>query len=118
VGPDISETLLQYPVSVAEMQMEQFAQVADECSSFAVTTHGLSIDVGIALEAFPSLGDQTLALRVSADVVTDGITITGDVVAVRHEGTVMVVTNVALPLNSGLTRSVVAAAYANVAARL
>jgi hypothetical protein len=117
LGPDLSETLLQASVSGAETQIGQFAQVAQACGSFSIAVNGTYAAVAITIEAFPSVGDQTVALRISADLPAYGVTISGDIVAVSHHGTVIVVTNVGLPLDSGLTRAVVTQAYAKVAAR-
>ena len=113
----MSETLLQYSVSGAEAQMRQFAQVAQACASFPVATHRVSIAVSLSREAFPVFGNDTIAVRVTANLAKYRLSISADIVAVRHGGTVIVVTNVALPLDSGLTQSTMAAAYAKVAAR-
>ena len=113
----MSETLLQYSVSGAEAQMRQFAQVAQTCASFPVATHRVSIAVSLSREAFPVFGNDTVAVRITANLAKYRLSISADVVAVRHGGTVIVVTNVALPLDSGLTQSTMAAAYAKVAAR-
>jgi len=114
-GPDVSETLLQYPVSVAKGQMKQFAETAIACSSFAANEQGLVLRVALVREAFPSFGDDTIALRISAVVVTrENLTIDSDVIAVRRGGTVLLVTNVGMPLNTGLSRTLVAAAYGKV----
>ena len=112
-GPDITEALLQYTVSAAEDQMKQFAAVANVCSSFPANEQGIVLKVTISREAFPSFGDETLALRVSAVVVrADNQTVTSDVIAVRRGGTVVVVTNAGVPLDAALTRTVASAAYA------
>jgi hypothetical protein len=112
-GPDITEALMQYPVSAAEDQMRQFAAVANECRSFPANDQGIVLAVTISREAFPSFGDQTIALRISAVVISaDNQTVTSDVIAVRRGGTVVVVTNAGVPLNAALTRTVVSAAYA------
>ena len=117
-GPDISEMLLQYPVSVAKGQMEQFAETANTCSSFPVSYHGVVLKIDITREAFPSFGDDTVALRISADVISaHNLTVDSDVVVVRRGGTMILVTNAGIPLDTGLTRTMVAAAEAKVAAR-
>jgi hypothetical protein len=113
----VSETLIQDSVTGAEAQISQFAQVARACGSFSATVSGYAMDVTIASEAFPATGDGTAALRLSARLAAYGVTVTGDIVAVRHGGTVIVVSNVDYPLDSGLTRAVVGLAYAKVAAR-
>jgi hypothetical protein len=119
---DVTEELLQFTPAQAEAQISQFATVVDACPSltlqFASSPLGpLTVQLGLSLEAFPETGDGVAAVHVTADVVTDGITITGDIVAVRHGGTVILVVNVAVPVDSDLTRSVVAAGFGDVAAR-
>jgi hypothetical protein len=118
---DVTEELLQYPVSGAEASLDQFAQVVNACGSLSLTTPTsigtLHLQIGLANEAFPAVGDQTAAIRVTVNVLTFGVTVTGDIVAVRHGGTVVLVVNVALEVNSDLTRSVVDTAFAKVAAR-
>ncbi len=118
---DVTEELLQFTVSGAEAQLDQFAQVVNACGSFSVTiptsAENLQVQIGLANEAFPAVGDQTAAIRVTADVVTLGVTVTGDIIAVRYGGTVVLMVNVALEVSSDLTRSVVDTAFAKVAAR-
>jgi hypothetical protein len=119
---DVTEELLQFTTSQAETQLDQFAQVVRACPSISVvipTSIGkLQVQIGLADEAFSATGDQTAAIRVTADVVNlSNVTVSADIVAVRHGGTVLLVVNAALNVDSGLTRSVVAAAYEKVAAR-
>jgi hypothetical protein len=112
-GPDVTEALLQYPVSVAEGQLDQFAATANVCSSFPVSYHGIVIKIDIAREAFPSFGDGTVALRISSDVIHN-LTVETDLVAVRRGGTVLLIVNTGIPLDTGLTRTIVAESYAKV----
>ena len=118
---DVTEELLQYSVSGAKAALDQFAQVVNACGSFSLTVPTplgtLQVQIGLANEAFPAVGDQTAAIRVTANVAKAGVTITGDIVAVRYGGTVVLVVNVAVEVNSDLTRSVVDTAFARVAAR-
>ena len=117
-GPDISEALLQYPVSVAEGQMAQFAETAKVCSSFPASADGLVLKVTIASESFPTFGGDTVALRLSAIVIkANNQTINTDIVAVRHGGTIILITNAGVPLNTALTRTIVAEASAKVPSR-
>jgi hypothetical protein len=116
-GPDISETLLQYSVSAAKAQISLFTGVAQACNNLSFTAAGLTFSVGIVTEHPPGLGDESVALRINAALAAYNITISGDLVAVRHGGTVIVVTNVGLPLNAALTQTAVSQAYAKVAAR-
>jgi hypothetical protein len=118
---DVTEELLQFTASQAKTQLDQFAQVVQACPSISVvipTSIGkLQVQIGLADEAFPAAGDQTAAIRVTADVVNlSNVTVSADIVAVRHGGTVLLIVNAALQVDSGLTRSVVAAAYEKVAA--
>ncbi len=110
--------LLQYPVSVAKGQMKQFAETADACSSFPVSYHNVVIKIQITREAFSSLGDETVALRISADVISaNNLTVDSDLVAVRRGRTIILVTNGGIQLDTGLTRAIIAAANAKVPAR-
>jgi len=118
-GPDISETLLQYPVSVAKGQLAQFAETANVCAIFSGNIQGTILRIAVTREAFHSFGDETVALSVSADVIrANNLTVNSDVVAVRQGGTVILITNAGIPLDTGLTRTLVSAAFARVAARL
>jgi hypothetical protein len=117
----VTEELLQYTASGAKAQLDQFAQVANACPSISAVIPTspfgkLTVEIGVADEAFPAVGDQTAAVRVTGDVVTLGVTVSGDIVAVRQGGTVILVVNVAVQVNSGLTGSVVNNAYQKVAA--
>jgi hypothetical protein len=116
-GPDVSETLLQYSVSAAKAQISLFTRVAQACNNLSFTAAGLTFSVGIVTEHPPGLGDESVALRINAALTAYNITINGDLVAVRHGGTVIVVTNVGLPLNAAVTQTVVSQGYAKVAAR-
>jgi hypothetical protein len=118
-GPEITEMLLQYRASTAEGQLTQFADAANACSSFPSTLQSLVLEIGITPEAFPSYGDDTVALRLSADMISDGdLLIDSDIVAVRYAGTLMVlvITNNAGQPDPVLTRTMVRAACMKVAA--
>ncbi|HEY3871865.1 MAG TPA: hypothetical protein VGM10_26115 [Actinocrinis sp.] len=118
LGPYISETLLQYSVPAAQAQIAQFAEVANSCSDMQFAIEGLDIDASLAVEPFPPFGDQTSALLLTADVLTlGGFVINGEIVGVRHGGTVIVISNVAYPPDTSLTPEVVSRALANVTAR-
>jgi hypothetical protein len=116
-GPDVSETLLQVSRSGAKAMIAAFDQVAQACGRFSLTIHGIAMDIAVSIEGFPATGDQSAALSVVAVLPAFGVAITGDIVAVRHGGTVIVVTNVGLPLKSAVTQAMMARAYAKVAAR-
>lgn len=119
-GPEISEGLFQDTVTGAQQMLAAFSTVASTCGSFSVPVDGLSLAVTVTTATFPPVGDQTAAVQVTVtvDLAIGNVTITGDVEAVRHGGTVIVVTNVAYPAaDQGLTQSIAAAAYAKVASR-
>jgi hypothetical protein len=118
-GPDISEMLLQYPVSIAKGQMAQIAETANACSIFSGNDQGVILRVSVTREAFESFGDETVALRVSADVIrARNLTVNSDLVAVRLGGTVILITNGGIPLDTGLTQTLVSSAFSRAAARL
>jgi hypothetical protein len=120
---EVTEELMQFTPSQAQAQLDQFAAVANACSTFTVevpTSLGkLQVQIGIAQEAFAGVGDQDAAIRVTADVATTqgDIPVYADIVAVRHGGTVILVVNAALQVDTDLTSSVVNQAYDKVAAR-
>jgi len=122
-GPDISEGLFQDTVSGAKQMVGAFTTVPRTCGRFSTVVGGLSLAVTVSAVSFPPIGDETAAVQVNVQIpvsqsgVTYQVTISGDVVAIRHAGTVIVVTNVGYPLDEGLTESVAATAYTKVAAR-
>lgn len=79
----------------------------------------MRVRIGLAQEAFSGVGDQDAAIRVTANIITQAGTVvaSGDVVAVRHGATVILVVNAALNADTSLTDSVVNRAYEQVAAR-
>lgn len=116
-GPDISETLLQYSTSAAEAQISLFTEVAQTCNNLTFTADKLTFSVAITTESSPGLGDQSVELQINATLTADpSIVIGGDLVAVRHGGTVIVITNVGLPLETSVTPLVVSRAYTKAAA--
>jgi hypothetical protein len=116
----VVEALQQYPVNSAEEQLSQFAAIAaSACRDFTVDLEGLKVHVTLAHEAFPSYGNRTVALRLNATIINAGnLTFDSDLVAVRHGGTVIVITNTAQTqsFNATITRIAVSAAYKKVAA--
>jgi hypothetical protein len=118
---EISEGLFQDTVSGAEQMVGAFSTVASTCGSFSTTisTSGgpLTLAITVTAEPFPSIGDETAADSVNVYIAAANVTITADVVAIRHGGTVIEITNVDYPPVSGLTQAVAAAAYKKVAAR-
>jgi hypothetical protein len=113
-GPDISETLLQSPPSAAGRLLTQLADTARVCEAFTLNVDGATLRVGMAREAFPVYGDGTVALRITVEMMGNSTVFDSDLVAVRHGGTVMLITATAPRLKPGLTRSAIAAAYARV----
>jgi hypothetical protein len=117
-GPDVSEGLFQDTVSGAEQMLGAFTTVPRTCGSFSTTVGTLQLAISVAAASFPSIGDQTAAVQVNVTLAAYNATIYADVVAIRHGGTVIVITNVQYPgLDQGLTAAVATAAYNKVAAR-
>jgi hypothetical protein len=120
----VAESLEQYSVSDAKKSMAQFAGFAAQCNGLSFSILGATVAFDIAPESFPPSGtDGTVALRLVTRIVNAGnLLIDTDLVAVRHGGTVIVITNTAAALPGSqlfsptLTRVAVAAAYAKVAA--
>jgi hypothetical protein len=116
-GPFIDEALLQDSVSGAEQMVSALTAVAS-CGAIPLTVAGTTLDVTLAPESFPALGDQQAAVAVNVSVPGGSTTVhIGDIAAVRHGGTVIEVTNVGFPLNGPLTAEVATDALAKVAAR-
>jgi hypothetical protein len=111
-GPDISEGLFQDTVRGAEQMLGAFKTVPSSCGSFSAVVDGISLAITVGTVSLPAIGDQTATVQVNVTLTAYDVTISGDVAAIRHGGTVIVVTNVAYPtLDQGLTQAVAAAAY-------
>jgi hypothetical protein len=117
-GPDISEGLFQDTISGARQMEGAFRTAVASCGSFSIVIKGVPFAVNATTIPFPSLGDQTAAIQVTVSQAALQFSISGDVVAIRHGGTVIVITNVSYPmLSTGLTEAVAEDAYAKVASR-
>jgi hypothetical protein len=120
---EVTEELLQFTPSQAMAQLDQFATVASGCPEFTIeipTSAGNDqVQIGLTQEAFSGVGDQDADVGVTADVTTKegGVLVYADIVAVRHGGTVILVVDAALQLNTDQTDSIVKEAYNQVAAR-
>ena len=118
---EVTEELLQFTPSQAEAQLNLFAQVASACPDFSFvipsSQGNIPAQIGLTQEAFSGIGDQDAAIRVTVDLTTaEGVVaVYGDIVAVRHGGTVILVVNAALQLDTALTDSVAKQAYERVA---
>jgi hypothetical protein len=111
-GPDVSETLLQDTVKGARQMLGAFATVARTCGSFSVAVDGISLAISVGAVPFPLIGQQIAVVQVNVTLTDYDVVISGDIVAIRHGGTVVVVTNVEYPtLDAGLTTSIARAAY-------
>ncbi len=119
---EVTEELLQFTPAQAKAQLDQFAQVAEACPEFnfqiPFTSGTIDAQIGIAQEAFSGVGDQDAAIRVTAVLTTaeGNVTVSGDIFAIRHGGTVILVVNAAIELDTDLTESVAKEAYQQVAA--
>jgi hypothetical protein len=120
---EVTEELLQFTPDEAKAQLDQFAQVAEACPEFNVQVPSaegtIQAQIGLAQEAFSGIGDQDAAIRVTADLTTQegDVAISGDIFAIRHGGTVILVVNAAIQLDTDLTDSVAKEAFQQVAAR-
>ena len=117
-GIVISEGLFQDTVSGAEQMVGAFTTVPSTCGRFTATVGKASLPVTISAIPFPSVGEETAAVQVNITVPAyNNITVSCDMVAIRHGGTVVVVVNLDYPvLKKGLTQSVTQDAYAKAAA--
>jgi len=120
---EVTEELLQFTPGQAVAQLNQFAQVAMACPEFSIvipTAEGnIPAQIAVIQEALSGIGDQDAAIQITADLTTPlgEVTLSGDIVAVRLGGTVILVVNAAVQLDTDLTNSVLSRAYEQVAAR-
>jgi hypothetical protein len=117
LGPVAGETLMRFSPAAARHAMAQFAAVPRSCAAVSAKVSGLRVRISFAAVPPPALGDGTVALRAEISLTDYAVALHADLIAVRHHGTVIVVTNVEYPLNSRLTAAAASAAYAKVAAR-
>jgi enamine deaminase RidA (YjgF/YER057c/UK114 family) len=111
-GPDVSEALLQDTVNGARQMLGAFATVASTCGNFSAEVDSIKLTITVGTVPFPAIGDQAVAVQVNVTLTGYNVVISGDVVAIRHGGTVLVVTNVEYPtLDQGLTQDLAKAAY-------
>jgi hypothetical protein len=119
---EVTEELLQFTPDQAKAQLDLFAQVANACPEFSfqipTSVGNVAAQIGLTQEALSGIGDQDAAIRVTADLTIQGtdIPVYADIVAIRHGGTVILVVNAAIQLDTGLTDSVAKEAYQQVAA--
>lgn len=114
------EGLQQYSAGAALATLKQVADIVSECNNIKFHEAGLDVRMNVEREAFPSYGNGTVALRAVSDITNANDTMVDtDIVAVRHGGIVIVITNTAEAqiFDPSLTRLAVAAAYKK-AARL
>jgi hypothetical protein len=110
----VIEALQQYSVSGATYELAHFAGTFASCSGRTIPVDHVSVYFTIAREPFPSFGNGTVALRMTAEVTSKGgLAVDADIVAVRADGTVIIITNSASSqdFNPALTRTLVKAAY-------
>jgi hypothetical protein len=116
-GPDISEALFQDTVSGAEQMLGAFATVVSSCGNFSTEVDGINLAITVGAVPFPAIGDQAAAVQINVALTKYNVVISGDIAAIRHGGTVIVVTNVEYPaLDQGLTKAIATAAYAKASA--
>lgn len=116
VKPYVSEGLIQNSVAGAKQMVGAFATIPRTCGPYSLKVQGVQISITITTEPFSRIGDEAAELKVTISAGQFSAAV-GEVIAIRHGGTVILVTDAALPLHSGLTRQVAVRAYRKVAAR-
>ncbi|MGQ0779165.1 MAG: hypothetical protein ACT4NY_32920 [Pseudonocardiales bacterium] len=114
----VSEVLLQMSTGGADELMSTLARVPGECAEFVSELAGLQIAFTAAEFDFASIGEETVALRLTAQVSGLGVMLEEHVVAVRHADMVLVVSHAAPgSADRAVTETVTHAAYEKVAQR-
>ena len=100
--------------------MSRIRSASSSCHSFSATDPTLGkINFAVTSLATPSHGDETAALRVTMNPEKySGVTILENLVAIRHGGTLLLITDTDVnSIDDALTSSVVSKAYDKVARR-
>jgi len=114
-GLSVTEVLMQFPAASATQAMASFAALSTTCPTYVANLPGISVTFTSAPLAIPSLGDASTATRMTGPV--PGGTIYEDVVAIRHENTMVFIIETGLATDTDLTTAAAQAALARVAAR-
>ena len=113
--PIVTDVLMQLPAVSATKAMASFAELPTTCPTVTANLQGTPVSFTTAPLAIPPLGDASTAARMTA--VLSGLTVYQDVVAIRHENTMVFVLDTWLSVNPDLTATTARAAFAKVAAR-
>jgi hypothetical protein len=112
VGRFVTEKLEQMALSDARASMSELARVPSECARFTVQAIGLEIAFTAAELDFAPIGEETVALRITAELAGLGTGFEEHVVAVRHGDIVMTVVQIAPgAADRAVTESVAHRAY-------
>jgi hypothetical protein len=108
----VSETILQMSEDSARQSMSGLARVPSECHEFTANVSGLDVAFTPDVLDLASMGDETVALRLTAQVAGLPVAIEEHVVAVRHGRTILIVTHAAPgSTDRAVTESITRAAY-------
>jgi hypothetical protein len=114
-GRFITENLEQMSTSDARKSMSELARVPSECARFTAQASGLEVAFAAANLDLASIGDETVALRITGEIAGLGAVIEEHVVAARHGDIVMMVIQVAQgSADRAVTESVARTAYEKV----
>ncbi|MYS22114.1 MULTISPECIES: hypothetical protein [unclassified Streptomyces] len=116
-GTSLSETLLQYTGSGAARAMAAYQGMPSACASFSGEVDGFEVSFRAAPLSLPAVGDQSTTTRFTGTIPALGAALYMDVRAIRHSGTVIVVSHDGLAVDTALTRDTAATAYRKAAAR-
>jgi hypothetical protein len=114
-GRFIVEELEQMSATDARESMSELARVPSECGSYTAQAGGLEMAFSATKLDLPSIGAETVALRITAEIAGLGAVMEEHAVAARHGDVVMVVIQVAPgPADRAVTESVARRAYEKV----
>lgn len=112
-GPFVSETLKQGPSEAATHDaLVKMSGALSQCRTFSTKADdGSTVTMKLGPLSFPKLGDETFALRMTAD--SQGLTLAGDMVVIRQDAVGILITNLAFgTVDTQLTETVAHTAVA------
>jgi hypothetical protein len=111
----VGETILQTSESNARQSMSKLARVPGECREFTAKIEGLDFLFTPSVLDFAPIGEETVALRLTAQFAGLPAAIEEHVVTVRRGGTILIVSHVAPgSVDRVITESITHAAFEKV----
>jgi hypothetical protein len=106
-GPFVTHTLDQAPSEAAAHEaLAKVSGALSRCRTFtSKADDGSTVTVKLGALSFPNLGEETYALRMTAD--SQGLTLAGDVIVVRQDAIQVLITNLGVgAVDTQLTETV------------